>query len=73
MKPIDMDKHEAFEQVVGIDRGFRLMRLWENTHEGSAYDKTFNRNYKSKTERFITSAQRDGYKLKEIEMFLDLQ
>ena len=70
---LDMDKHEAFERLVGIDRGFRLMRMWENTHEGSAYDQTFNRHYKSRSDQFVTSAKSAGYSLKEIQAFLELQ
>jgi hypothetical protein len=65
--------HDAFGVMVGPERGFRLMRLWENTTEGSAYDRMFSRRHLPRRARFIMAAQADGYTQEQIDAFLDLK
>lgn len=66
-------QHEIFEATVGIDRGFRLMRIWE-TAGYSASGNCFTLDKRpSREEYFFRYAERDGYSYEECLAYLALR
>ena len=67
------DAHKAFEEEVGIHRGFRLLDIWKR----AGYTVSGDRNQlfppkRTQTSVFQKMAAREGYKPNEVQMFLEL-
>ena len=68
----EQEKTDAFERACGsVDKAFRLLRIYRDTSEPSAYDKLYKA--PSKREKFIKRAKQEGYSQKAINLFLELQ
>lgn len=68
---------EALEDMIGVDRSFRLMRLWQNCHmsargkgdSGASFMETRSRHEVAETS-FRNKAERDGFPSKAVEHYL---
>lgn len=67
--------HDAFGNLCGIDRAFRLMRIWtraEETTSGDQFRLGLSRPKRTTTSVFQQFAREAGYSEIEIQAYLDL-
>jgi len=71
----EMDLHRELEEEVGIDRAFRMSRLWSDLLMSHRPRTSWIHSYadqRSMSEKFREEAKRQGYTDKAIDMFLAL-
>lgn len=68
----EAEKTAEFERACGsVDKAFRLLRLYRDTSEPSAYERLYKA--PSKREKFIKRATSEGYSKRAINLFFQLQ